>query len=615
MIICPICNAQLEDDAKFCTSCGVQFMQPSDSATYQQQEYQQVYQQPAAQPKKKKTGLIAIVALALLVLSGIGIFAEKLFQSQGYGSGVEKPGADVSATEEAGKPTKAPQTAGDPTKATEAPSGDVTVLSGTDVFQGERFDEMLWGYYKAEGYHHNGSRDDSKAFREGMKFIKLKYAEGKEQESSALPLSMSVGSYSHFMSTFTYENEYYEPFTPKGRAMFRKAYMAQFGDLTEEDFLKIEKILDLQTMEVYFCTPEGGTFYTTLAYKIDGNQLLLHTVNVDDKYNILMSEKPVLQYSFLHDGGKLTLGYQGVIRSYCTNGYQEKDSALHFSGYALNEKNRYSDLAGLSFWGDETDVFPKLSNGNRPRDPKMTIDHKTGAFTLSWTKCWGEDAQGYTIEIDDPRTITGTVIPCVGYGFVDYSGFILIIDGKQYRYLMSEEEYEENLADLAGGGELSDNQLEEIDNAKRNLLAELVKAFNDAGITVSVDEGSGKIALEASFMFATGSYELSADGKKYLDSFMNVYTSVVLKEEYAAYISKIVVEGHTDTAGSYATNQTLSQNRADAVAKHCIAGNPKIKDVIEAIGYSYDYPIYNDDGTVNMAASRRVSFSFVFSGK
>ncbi len=37
MKFCPKCNAQLNDDAAFCTSCGTQFAQPQYQPQYQQQ--------------------------------------------------------------------------------------------------------------------------------------------------------------------------------------------------------------------------------------------------------------------------------------------------------------------------------------------------------------------------------------------------------------------------------------------------------------------------------------------------------------------------------------------------------------------------------------------------
>ncbi len=37
--------------------------------------------------------------------------------------------------------------------------------------------------------------------------------------------------------------------------------------------------------------------------------------------------------------------------------------------------------------------------------------------------------------------------------------------------------------------------------------------------------------------------------------------------------------------------------------------------IIKSKGYSFDDPVYNDDGTINMEASRRVVFKFVLDTK
>ena len=39
----------------------------------------------------------------------------------------------------------------------------------------------------------------------------------------------------------------------------------------------------------------------------------------------------------------------------------------------------------------------------------------------------------------------------------------------------------------------------------------------------------------------------------------------------------------------------------------------KLESNLEALGYSISQPVYNADGTVNMEASRRVSFRFMVS--
>ena len=66
-----------------------------------------------------------------------------------------------------------------------------------------------------------------------------------------------------------------------------------------------------------------------------------------------------------------------------------------------------------------------------------------------------------------------------------------------------------------------------------------------------------------------------------------------------------------NTDGTYDYNMTLSENRAGAVADYCIAKNGNLASIISTKGYSYDNPVYNEDGSVDMAASRRVTFRFV----
>lgn len=104
MKVCPNCHNAVEDGVLFCDKCGTKVdaqnsvqngyvQQPVNNVNYAQPTYnygvnQQPYQPaPQPQPKKNNTGLIVgIVVAALLVLAGIGFAAEKIFQSQGYGS-------------------------------------------------------------------------------------------------------------------------------------------------------------------------------------------------------------------------------------------------------------------------------------------------------------------------------------------------------------------------------------------------------------------------------------------------------------------------------------------------------------------------------------------------
>ena len=53
-----------------------------------------------------------------------------------------------------------------------------------------------------------------------------------------------------------------------------------------------------------------------------------------------------------------------------------------------------------------------------------------------------------------------------------------------------------------------------------------------------------------------------------------------------------------------------AQDELKAVADYVIERQPELADCTITIGYSFLYPIYDDNGNVDKAASRRVVFSF-----
>lgn len=501
----------------------------------------------------------------------------------------------------------------------DSPSIQISTLKGNDIFAGEHCSEMIWGYYEADCYDYNGSNEDANEFLTDMEFITVSTERG-DYEFAALPLSMQAGKYSHFMDSFLYEGEYYEPYTETGKSMFRKAYIAEQGDMTEEQFRKMEYIMELDVVDLTLAFRNGSTYIITLAYTLQDNSISLYGFSVDDDYNIAIENDPYVTLDFLHSGSKLTLAYQGVQRDYLASGLKETDPSFTCSGFALNEDQKYEDLEGFSFYQygaeDDLSVYIDLTNGDSPIDPVMEFDPDTCEFSLSWQECWTTSSGGID-RVADPRTISGKLVPCTNYGFTDYTGFFLFIDGNCYHYLMSQKEFDERmysniLGDNASYEDFTDSQLDEFAAAKTSILEELKKALDEAGIPAEIDTVSGKVTLEATFLFATNSSEVSPDGQDYLNRFIDVYTSVVLDGTYGDYISNIIVEGHTDTSGSYSLNQTLSEDRANAVADHCITLNPALINVIQTKGCSYDFPIYNTDGSVNMERSRRVTFSFVF---
>ena len=160
-------------------------------------------------------------------------------------------------------------------------------------------------------------------------------------------------------------------------------------------------------------------------------------------------------------------------------------------------------------------------------------------------------------------------------------------------------------------------QIDALVGVRTEIITALTTTLSGAGLRATVDPSDGSIVLDSAVFFETGSYNIKDEGKELLNAFVPVYLSVLLKSDYADYLGEIIIEGHTDTTGTYMKNLELSQNRALAVAKYVLEMDglteqqrSLLRTILTATGRSYSDPIYNADGTVNMDASRRVEFKF-----
>lgn len=168
-------------------------------------------------------------------------------------------------------------------------------------------------------------------------------------------------------------------------------------------------------------------------------------------------------------------------------------------------------------------------------------------------------------------------------------------------------------------GQLDEKQ-QQIDNlvgVRTQIIEELSTALTKANLKAAVDPDTGDILLDSAVFFETNSSNIKDSGEMLLRQFLPVYLSVLLQPQYADYVGEIIIEGHTDTAGTYISNLKLSQDRALNVATFCLempslnrAQTAKLQELLTAKGRSYSDPVYNEDGTVNMDASRRVEFKF-----
>jgi len=163
-------------------------------------------------------------------------------------------------------------------------------------------------------------------------------------------------------------------------------------------------------------------------------------------------------------------------------------------------------------------------------------------------------------------------------------------------------------------------EIDKLIGLRSRIIEELRDELRGAGLDAVVDKKTGAIAFTGAVLFDSGKNELKDSGKDLLNAFIPVYVRTLMSEENEGYVGEIIIEGHTDTDGSYLHNLALSQERALAVATYCLGPelggmSSREKQVLQSIltanGRSFADPVYMADGmTIDKEASRRVVFKF-----
>ncbi|RUT08177.1 membrane protein [Dulcicalothrix desertica PCC 7102] len=111
-------------------------------------------------------------------------------------------------------------------------------------------------------------------------------------------------------------------------------------------------------------------------------------------------------------------------------------------------------------------------------------------------------------------------------------------------------------------------QLAERDEPKRVVIGNVVEAMQSKNIDVKVNPDNGDISIRESILFDKGSAELKPQGKAFLRDFIPAYSDVILsKPEFDKEVSRVVIEGHTSSAGDYKDNMELSLRRSASVTR------------------------------------------------
>ena len=165
-------------------------------------------------------------------------------------------------------------------------------------------------------------------------------------------------------------------------------------------------------------------------------------------------------------------------------------------------------------------------------------------------------------------------------------------------------------------------ELQDIVGIRTDIIGALQSAFSNS--TMKVDAQTGSITFSSDVLFRYNSSSLTADSKETLKTIIPMYLDVLLQDQFRGYIAEIIIEGHTDTDGSYQGNMELSYARANAVADFCLNKKnglseteiEQLQKILTVNGKSWSSPVYQKDASgnlteeVDMPSSRRVEIKF-----
>ena len=333
---------------------------------------------------------------------------------------------------------------------------------------------------------------------------------------------------------------------------------------------------DQRKQILYYC---GIVLLITLLLNIFVFPLLLQPQVTEVTYD---------QFLTMVEEGRVTRG-----------GYQ--DSMLVFIGKNDEGRDAYYKTG---VWPWDEALTDKLLEKNVYKYEKDRLVYKEFLLTLSdFDFVAGEDPRGEKLlEADGDCDLTfcfdGSVLKSFSYTSprLLYSGLDSNVD-------------EEELQNM------DEEKMGAVMKVRGDILTSLREAFRNAGIESEIDETTGEIAMDSKVLFDINSYELSDEGKAYLDQFMKAYIPVLFSDEFRDSIAHVDFEGHTDSVGSFGFNMELSQNRADAVRDYCLESSENgldadqkalLKEKAVTRGFAGTDLVYDENGKEDRDASRRV---------
>ncbi|EAK1026512.1 hypothetical protein A7M19_07690 [Campylobacter coli] len=181
---------------------------------------------------------------------------------------------------------------------------------------------------------------------------------------------------------------------------------------------------------------------------------------------------------------------------------------------------------------------------------------------------------------------------------------------KQILILLGQlEKKDEEIRNLQESFDKAKEKVQNLSLIRENLSKEL-QAKLDSNITI--DQKTGSISLLSEVLFDKDSYTLKNEAKASLRKILSEYFNAIINDpKILSNIENIIIEGHTDSDGSYIYNLDLSQKRAYEVMNfiYTFYKDIRLQKLLMASGRSFSDPVLVN-GVEDKDKSRRIEIKF-----
>ena len=207
----------------------------------------------------------------------------------------------------------------------------------------------------------------------------------------------------------------------------------------------------------------------------------------------------------------------------------------------------------------------------------------------------------------------------------DYEGKVLVLsnqltnakdavkikDEKLLAVLNAMDEKKTKYDELMANLQAQKAKIKSLTGIKLKVVAALKEAL---GNKIDIDKKTGSLKLASNILFEVGQATLKDEAKSELKKAFEQYIgTLVTNKQIRPHLDKIIIEGHTDSDGSYIYNLNLSQKRALAVMEYLLTldftKKHNIRPLMTASGRAYLDAI-KVNGVEDKEASRRIEIKF-----